>query len=124
MSFLAILKGITAAAQVGTTIYSGIKQNQEIEDINRENREIAERNEKLMLKQQAITNALNLRQVGLSERVASFNMREAKLNREEREEERGYNRMQNAAKNFAEYLNSKTAIQGARLSPIITRGAR
>jgi hypothetical protein len=51
-------------------------------------------------------------------------MNEAKLNREERAEERGYNRMQNAADKISDFINWKVSTTGARLSPIISRGAR
>jgi hypothetical protein len=117
MSLLGIVQAITTLAQVGTTIYSGIKGNEEIEKTNVKNEALYESIQKQNLKQQEFQNKLNLR-------TLSFNEEQAELNRKEVEEQKGYNRMQNAANKYAEYVNRNSALTGARLSPIINRGMR
>lgn len=122
MSFLAILKGITTAAQVGMTIYSGIKQNQETDRINAANNEIAQRNYEDEKSQRIFSNNLATMASANARRSLDFQEEEADRNRAERAEERGYNRMQNAANRFSDYLNSKVNIQSNTLSPILSRG--
>lgn len=124
MSALAILKALTTAAQVGMTIYSGVKQNQETDKINAENRAIAEEEQAIQERQQNFVNQQTLRNYSLNRQQLEFQEEEADKNRTERQEERGYNRMQNAANKYAEYLNTKTGLTSSRLSPIFSRGTR
>jgi predicted transcriptional regulator len=122
MSFLAILKGITKAAEVGMTIYSGIKQNQETERINKINQENAEKMFKEEKKQQAFSNNLATMQTAMSRETLDFQEKQAELNRKDRLEQTGYNRLQNAANQFSNYLNSKLTLQNNALSPLMARG--
>lgn len=124
MSFLTILKGITEVAQIGATIATGVMQNKETERVNRKNEEIAERNFREEKKQQKFQNMLSSQNLALNRQSLALTEKESALNRAERTEERGYDRMQNAANKYAEYLNSKIGIQSTTLSPIFARGAR
>ena len=121
MGFLAILKGITEAAQVGATIWAGVKTNEAIEEANAEGLKLAERVRSDTLKQNAISNQMALSNLALSREGMEFGQKEAALNRQERQEQTGYNRMQNAANKYADYLNMKTSLQASRLSPIFQR---
>jgi predicted transcriptional regulator len=122
MSFLAILKGITTAAQAGMTIYSGIKQNQETERINEINQENAEKVYKDEKRQQAFSNNLATMQTAMSRETLDFQEKQAELNRKDQLEQTGYNRLQNAANQFSNYLNSKLTLQNNVLSPLMARG--
>jgi predicted GIY-YIG superfamily endonuclease len=122
MSFLAILEGITKAAEVGMTIYSGIKQNQETERINKINQENAEKMFKEEKKQLAFSNNLATMQTAMSRESLDFQEKQATLNRQDRLEQTGYNRLQNAANQFSNYLNSKLTLQNNALSPLMARG--
>jgi predicted transcriptional regulator len=122
MSFLAILKGITTAAQAGMTIYSGIKQNQETERINEINQENAEKVYKDEKRQQAFSNNLATMQTAMSRESLDFQEKQAELNRKDQLEQTGYNRLQNAANQFSNYLNSKLTLQNNALSPLMARG--
>lgn len=122
MSFLAILKGITTAAQAGMTIYSGIKQNQETERINEINQENAEKVYKDEKRQQAFLNNLATMQTAMSRESLDFQEKQATLNRQDQLEQTGYNRLQNAANRYSNYLNSKLTLQNNALSPLIARG--
>ncbi len=131
MSFLATLGTILELAASATStavgissLFSGARANKDIEEINKEALEIARYNNRIQQKQQAIVNALKLRELGLTERIYNFNMQEAIKNREEKAEERLYNRLQNAANKISDFINWKMSTQNVRLSPIINRGLR
>jgi hypothetical protein len=82
---------------------------------------LAERVRSDTLKQNAISNQMALSNLALSREGMEFGQKEAALNRQERQEQTGYNRMQNAANKYADYLNMKTSLQASRLSPIFQR---
>jgi hypothetical protein len=124
MGFLAILKGITEAAKVGTTIWSGIKQNQETEEINRENRELADELRADAMRQQQFSNQIVSSNLALNKQQQAFTEKMYNQNRQDKLEETGYNRMQNAANKYADYLNSKVGLQGRTLAPIFNRASQ
>lgn len=112
MPILEVLKLIVDASAAGFTAYSGVKGLQETEEINTEGLAFAEKSRRDILNQNRINNELNEKQL-------SFTKEEAELNRKERAEQTGYNRLQNAANRYGEYLNNKNALTKSRLSPLM-----
>ncbi len=121
---IATIIGAIVAAGAGIT--GGILQNRATEKTNKENFELSEIARSDTLSQQAVQNqqqqqsfGLQQQQLGLNSRQHTFAEKESALNRKERNEERGYNRLQHAADRFSEYLNNKQVLTKNRLSPLM-----
>lgn len=122
MGFATALMAIVTAAEFGASLYSGKKQEKETEKSNTLAYETyqQEREDRLDLQREQTQRARE--SLSLSKRSQKFAEEQAELNREERDEDRGYNRFQNAANRYSQYLNQKAALTSSRLSPMFSRG--
>lgn len=119
MPIATIIGAIVAA---GASIVGGVMQNKATEKANKTNLALAGTVREDTLQQQAVQNQQTAQSIALSRRQIDIAEKENALNRTERTEEKGYNRMQHAADKYAEYLNNKTALTSARLTPLMNRG--
>lgn len=123
-TFATKLMAILGVAEFGATLWAGSKQAEETRKINRESLEFAKEQQEYERGERKKAHQIATETLAMQKRGQRFQEREAELNREERQEDRGYNRLQNAANKYAEYLNTKTALTSARLNPIMSRGRR
>lgn len=122
MPFATTLMAIVGAAEFGATMWAGAKGAKQTEAINKEALEMAEEQERYERGVRAKQHRMAQETLAMQKRGRRFQEEQAELNREERMEERGYNRLQNAANKYAEFLNNKVALTSARLNPIMSRG--
>lgn len=116
MSILAILAAAAPIVQAGTTIASGIMQNNEIKRSNdlieKYYKEETAKQDKLNAQAQKNTE----RSQALNERAQRFTEQQTNYQNKVAENATNYNRLQNAANRYAEYLNTKTALTANRMS--------
>jgi Skp family chaperone for outer membrane proteins len=110
---------ISALIKAGGAVAGGVLSASSQRDANRKNLELASLERADTLKQRAIENKQAAQSLSLSRKGLEFQQSEAALNRKERTEERGYERLQNAADRFAEYLNQKNSMVANRLNPLM-----
>lgn len=115
-------KGVAGVGEFVATLWGGSKSAKQTEKINEKYLEMYKGQLEREEEQQDFQNAMAEETLAMSKRGMRFNEREAGLNRAEKTEEKGYNRLQNAANKYAEILNKKTALTSARLNPILGRG--
>lgn len=113
---------ISAIIAAGTTVVAGVAQNQQAKKANKEGLKLAGIQREDTLAQQKTQEELNREQLAISRKAQEMQDREAKLSREERTEERGYNRLQNAANRYSQFLNEQNALVQNRMAPIIGKG--
>jgi len=119
MPIATIIGAIVAA---GATIVGGVMQNKATDEANKSNLALAGTVRSDTLEQQKVQNQQTAQSLALSARQIGVTEKENALNRAERTEEKGYNRLQHAADKYAEYLNNKTALTSSRLTPLMNRG--
>lgn len=111
-----IISSIVAA---GSSYIAGERQGEAVEAANAQSLRLAKMTRADTLAQQSQQNKFAKQQIGISQRQLAFQEREAGLDRTERAEERGYNRMQKAADRYSQYLNNKQALVQNRMSPLM-----
>ena len=105
---------ISGTLQAGSTIIGGILQARE----NEKNRKVADQWNTLQYK-----NELEAQQAARSfaERGQKFTEKESALNRAERTEQKGYDRVQAAYKRAADLLNQNQVMLANRTAPLIRK---
>jgi hypothetical protein len=116
---MAVATIIGAIVAAGATVAGGVMQNQATEKANGLNLSLAKLTRSDELKQLGVQNKQNQQSYDLSLRGQAFNEATITQNRTDQLEQTGYDRMQHAADKFAEYRNSKVALNSARLSPLM-----
>jgi hypothetical protein len=116
MAIATIISGIIAG---GTAIAGGVMQNQATDKANSLNLSLAKLTRSDELKQLGVQNKQNQQSYDLSLRGQAFNEATTAQNRADQIEQIGYARLQKAADRYAEYRNSKVALNSARLSPLM-----
>lgn len=113
---LAILAAAAPIIQAGATIFGGSMQNKAVEEANKKNLEIYEKQVANELAAQKSSEKLQTRQLGLSEQIARWNKKQQTFENERSVENDNYAKMQSAADKYAEMLNSGDVTRQNRMT--------
>jgi hypothetical protein len=112
---------VAGIVQSGSTVTGAIIGGVQNRRANRENLKLAYLARDDELRQQEIINRQTEKSFALKRRELGMSEKESELNRQERKEQVGYNRLQNAANRWADFLNSQITFDQNRLSPLMKR---
>lgn len=98
---------IGGAVQGGTSLISGILNYYATKDVNKKNREIFDIQRSDQLESEKYNRGIAREQLTMNKRQQAFNENEAKLNRAENLEQKGYGRLMNAYQRGANILTQQ-----------------
>jgi glutaminase len=130
MPIAAILAGLVGAAPIvgpllsaGSIITAGLLQKNSMENTNAANLRMSEqlRQDELAQKQKemAMAERQNALQYSLERRKLAAELKQVEYTNRKETEATNYNRLQNAADRFSQYVTNKNALLNSRLSPLI-----